>query len=323
MGTFASLTLPGEAAEQLESLSARATDCFSSVNNALSIYSTNSELSRLNLSAGVAPAPLSPESLDVLRLSLKYAELSDGCFDPTVAPLVQFWGFSGGTPPERMPSDTAVKAARNSVGYRYLEIHDDSAYLSRPGMKVDLGGIAKGYAVDLCYERLADNNSVSMLINLGGNIRCHGTATRNRQWRIGVRNPFDGAKTIGALELASGMAVATSGSYERFVTIGGERYSHLIDPRTGRPSRGIAGVTALSSSATEADAMSTVLFIMGMEESRKVLSSLPSCQALFVPDRHPMEIWITPGLQALFTPNPEHAARVRVLATEPDPCGKQ
>lgn len=318
MGTFASLTLAGESADQLEELSEKAVACFESINDSLSIYNPNSELSRVNIAAGMHPVQMSPASLKAIRLSLKYAKLSGGCFDPTVAPLVQLWGFSGGNVPAKIPSDKTIAEMQDRVGYNKLTLKDNSAFLNQPEMKIDLGGIAKGYAVDLCYEALTNAVSTGMLINLGGNMRCHGKPNKNRPWRIGVRNPFDGTKTIGSLEMKSGMAVATSGNYEQFVMIDEKRHSHLIDPRTGRPSRGMAGVTVLSTTATEADALSTALFIMGIKGSQTLLANLPTSEAIFIPDKKPMEIWITPGLENIFSPNPEHAEQVRVIQPMPD-----
>jgi len=313
MGTFASLTVSARDAGRLPELKATAQTCMERLNRSASIYLADSEISQLNAHAGEAPVDLSPSTLNLLRQAHQYSTLSGGAFDATVAPAVLSWGFSGGTPPTTLPDSEALSALCALVDYTQLTLSDTSAYLEKRGMMVDLGGIAKGAAVDLCYEEMKAAHVTSALINLGGNMRCHGTASDTRCWRIGIRNPFDGEHMLGSLQMKSGMAIATSGNYERFTEIDGVRYSHLIDPRTGMPSNGMAGVTVLSHSATEADAISTALFIMGIDEGNELVASLPTSEALFVPDRLPVEIWITAGLDDVFVPLDRYAACVTVL----------
>ena len=125
-----------------------------------------------------------------------------------------------------------------------------------------------------------------------------------------MRHPFQPDRSLGVLHLAHGQAVATSGHYERFVTLDGRRYAHIVDPRTGFPVEGMAGITVLASTAVEADALSTTLFVLGMQEGLTVLQKKPGCAALFVPDQQPLQIRITPGLADWFTPDPNVAAQV-------------
>lgn len=313
MGTFASLTVSATDAGRLPELKELAQACMERLNQSASIYLTDSEISELNAQAGKDPVDLLPGTLNLLRQANHYSTLSGGAFDVTVAPAVRSWGFSGGESPTALPGSETLAALRALVDYKQLTLSGTSAHLNRTGMMVDLGGIAKGAAVDLCYEELREADVTSALVNLGGNMRCHGTASDTRCWRIGIRNPFDGEDMLGSLQMQSGMAIATSGNYERFVEIDGVRYSHLIDPRTGMPSKGMAGVTVLSNSATEADAMSTALFIMGMQEGNALVSSLPTSEALFVPDRVPIEIWITAGLDGVFVPLDKYTTCVTVL----------
>ncbi|MBT3192944.1 MAG: FAD:protein FMN transferase [Verrucomicrobia bacterium] len=316
MGTFASVTVRSDDAEHLAYYHETTSHAFDELNQLLSVYLPDSEISQLNGSTGMVA--ISQETLTMLQETVRYAHGTSGAFDPTVSPLIQLWGFSGGSAPSGFPAAEIIAGALEQTGYQHLKLSPASplssmAGFDRPGMSIDLGGIAKGFAVDRAYGRLTETRPANALINLGGNIRCHGKATPERPWRIGVRHPFDTSLTIGALTMQSGMAVATSGNYERFVTIDGERYAHIVDPRTGCPVKGMAGVTALSTSATEADALSTALFVVGIEGAPALLKALPTTHALLVPDRTPMEIWVSPGFQEVFTPHPEYADAVRLL----------
>lgn len=313
MGTFAGVSVPDRDREHLKKYADLARDIFREIDNTLSVFKPDSEISRLNQSAGKFPVPVSRHTIEVLELALKYGEASGGSFDPTIAPLVRLWGFSGGTVPDKPLNETDIRAALRSVGYGHVILSNKTVRLDMPGMSVDLGGIAKGYAVDLCYRKLAALNVRNVMINLGGNIRCRGAARTGRPWKIGVRNPFDLSRIIGTVNLTTGMAVATSGNYEQFVTIGTERYTHIIDPRTGYPVKGIAAVTVIGASAVETDAASTALFVMGINESEVLLNRLPDCHALFIPDERPIRILISPGFEEYFTPDAAFADKIQVM----------
>jgi len=315
MGTFAAITVADQDCEYLDKYASTARDLMRELENSLSVFKPDSEVSRINQSAGQCPVPVSDYTREVLELTRKYVEISGGCFDPTIAPLVQLWGFNGGTVPDESLDETSVRSLLRCIGYGHLVLSGDSAYLDTPDMQLDLGGIAKGYAVDVCYRKLMEMKAENVMINLGGNIRCHGMSRGNKPWKVGVRNPFDPHSIIGTISLTEGMAVATSGNYERFVTIGNKRYAHIIDPRTGYPVRDMAGVTVISTSAVEADAMSTALFVLSIEEGGKVLSLMPQCHALFIPDKQPLRIWVTHGFAQHFTPEPNLANHIFELTT--------
>ncbi len=316
MGTFASLTLPASESNRLELCVSETTKCFKEVDEMLSVYIPESEISELNSTTGIVS--VGDETFMLLEDVAFYADLTEGAFDPTVGSLIQLWGFSGGEPPKTMPPEDAIAQALERSGYKNLLIEFTSkgrreVSFTRPGMSIDLGGIAKGHAVDNAYHLLSRHESLSALINLGGNIRCLGKASRKRPWRIGVRNPFDGTQLLGSLSLEPGQAIATSGNYERFIMLDGKRYSHIIDPVTGYPVQGMAGVTVLSGDAKDADVMSTALFVKGMDGAPALLAKRPETHALLVPDRTPIEIWVTHGLKKKFKPLPEYKKAVRVL----------
>jgi len=280
--------------------------------NRISIFKDDSEISRINQAAGWQPVKVSPETFDLLRMARHYAELSDGCFEPTVLPMVQLWGFNRGKLPTALPSTDDVRHAKERVGWQHLILTNGEAFLDKPGMSLDLGGL-KGYAADVCWNRIKADGGTNFLVDLSGNMRCAGSPRPGDSWKIGVRNPFDQEGLLGVLRMPSGMAVATSGNYERFVVIEGHRYGHIMDPRNGRPMEGMAGVTVLTTTAGEADALCKPMFILGPEGSRQLRRKLPGCQVIFVPDVQPAKILITPGLKECFTPLPDYANNVVVL----------
>jgi thiamine biosynthesis lipoprotein len=257
----------------------------------------------------------------MLQTTLNYSRISDGAFDPTMKPLIKMWGFNGATAPENLPSAQTISDTLKKTGYTKLELSQSDAvpptYTLHPhGMSLDLGGIAKGFAVDQAYNEIMQNPktaNLNLLINLGGNIRCHGQATPDRPWCIGVRNPFDSGRIVGSITMTNGSAVATSGNYERFVIINGKRYAHIIDPRTGDPVQGMAEVTILSNNATETDAISTSLYIAGVKGAPDILAKLPNCRAIIIPDKHPIEIWISPDMKKFFTPLPQYSKNVHLI----------
>ena len=313
MGAFAEITVSGNDREHLQEYASVAKETLSELENSLSLFKPDSEIARVNQSAGKAPVAVSASTAEALGLALRYAEISHGCFDPTVGPLVRMWGFNGGTVPDKPLEEAMVRAALQLVGYKHLAVSDTQAYLDVAGMSVDLGGIAKGYAVDVCYRKLVAMGARNIMINLGRNIRCGGVGRGNRVWEIGVKNPFESNKIIGTINLTDGMAVATSGNYERFVTIGNERYTHIMDPRTGYPVKGMAGVTVISTNAAETDGMSTALFVLGMKEAKAVLARMKDCHALFIPDERPIRICLSPGFRKYFDCNPAYADRMEEL----------
>ena len=303
MGTFTTIAVPRADRDRLPEAASIMRESFASLESALSVYRPESDLSRVNQAAGEHPVLVSPLTHEAVSLALRYAEHTNGAFDPTVGPLLDLWGFRNGSPSQR-PEPKAIEAVCLRVGYTHVTLATNGIALAQAGMQLDLGGIAKGMAVDDVYEALRPMSMSGFMINLGGNIRVAGVPGPNRTWSIGVRDPFDKETLLGVLRLPDGMAVATSGHYERFVEIDGVRYAHIMDPRTGVPVSGMAGVTVVSRSATEADALSTALFVAGIDAGQELLKQFPASHALFVPDEQPTRLIISPGFSAYFTPVP-------------------
>ncbi|GBC84209.1 FAD:protein FMN transferase [bacterium HR11] len=247
------------------------------------LYDPSSELWALNRRAGGPPVPVSEPLWDVLEQALAYSRETEGAFDVTVGPLVQLWGFLEG--PRRVPSDEEIAQARTRVGYRKIELDPlrRTVRLATPGMVLDFGGIAKGYALDRAVERLRQAGLRHGLLNFGGEIYAMGASDGTDQpWTLAVRHPRRPDQAWQAFQVRD-MAVSTSGDYERFFVVRGRRYGHILSPWTGRPvETDVVSVTVVTPSATEADALSTAFLVMGPERA----------QALVGPDRCRYVLWI-------------------------------
>lgn len=272
MGTLATVTVVASddavAAAAIEAAHERIGD----VNRLMSTYQEDSEISQLNQAARGTQIAVSAETFECLKRALEICRLSGGAFDVTCRPLVGLWRAAGvrGT----LPTDAELAAAVARVGCESVDLHAAvrGVRLTQSGMEVDLGGIAKGYALDLAAEAIMDAGASSGLVDIGGDIR----ATGERSWRIGVRHPFraDRSETICVLEV-NDRAVATSGNQERYTEIEGRRFSHIVDPRTGWPAEQAPSVTVIAADGTTADGWATALSVLDVEEGAELLASLP------------------------------------------------
>lgn len=246
------------------------------------IYNPNSELSKLNLNAFKHPVVCSDVLWDILKKSKQYYELSNGAFDISAAPLMTLWGFYKKR--KTLPSLKEITAAKKCVGLDKVifDEEDKSIKFSIPGMRLDLGGVAKGYAVDQAVKALKKHKIQSGVINLAGNAYCFPVPPPGRSsYSIGVRDPFIKNKLCGVIKI-SNTSVSTSGDYERFVIIEGKRYSHIMDPRTGLPISNISAVTVVTQSACDADALSTMILINGEKSRDLLLKEFPDINILII-----------------------------------------
>lgn len=254
------------------------------VDSLMSTYRPESEVSRLNAAAGTgAWTRLSAGTAAVLAAALDLARATGGAFDPTVGPLVRAWGFHGGE--GRLPPPAEVDSLRALVGWRTVELGGGRARLGLPGGALDFGAIAKGYALDRAVAAMRATGVAGGMVDLGGQVAVFGVPPDGgRGWPIGIRDPRRPEDVLGTVVLEAGSA-ATSGDYERFFEIGGTRYSHVIDPRTGRPVRGVAQVTAIAPDGTSADGLSTALFVLGPTAGPAWLAAnRPDVTAVWVAD---------------------------------------
>lgn len=296
MGTFAEVSIYSSVGKTADTAIENALDEMERMDGIMSNYKENSELSQLNAKAAKAPVPCGGELLDVLEKSQFYSELSDGAFDITVSPLVALWGFFNQK--GHIPSDTEIERLLPAISYKNVVI-SKSSDTKKPGTvvfkngktQIDLGAIGKGYAVDKALEVVKKYGVDNACVNLGGNIYVLGTPAGKKSWRIGVQHPRDKDKILGYLELKD-EATATSGDYERFFDMNGKRYSHIIDPRTGRPVSGIFAVTIVAPTGTEVDALSTSVFVLGTEKGLKLIKKVAGADALIAYEGKNGEIMI-------------------------------
>jgi thiamine biosynthesis lipoprotein len=313
MSTFASFSLAGPEYQRLEEWTSDTRALLADVEKTLSFFQPDSELSRINQSASIGPIEASPMTTKLLAESVHFGSVTHGAFDITVSPLVRLWGFGGKPAPITVPSPDELVRRLSRVGYTHIQISSNTVYFNQPELTVNLGGIAKGFSVDLCFDQLRARGAAHFMMDLGGNIRCSGTPNGKDPWRIGVRNPFQTDEIVGVLELTDGMAVATSGNYERFVMIDNVRYSHIINPTTGYPVQGMASVSVLATNATQTDALSTGLFVAGIKEAIGILKQVPGSEAMMVPDSQPLQLYITPGFRKHFTPFKAYEKSIIIL----------
>ena len=261
----------------------------------LSVTDEASEIARLN---GTGAAALSDETAKLLRFALDMGEKTGGALDITLYPVVRAWGFT--TDDYRVPGDDELAALLARVGWESVTIDGNDAHLPE-GAMVDLGAVAKGYASDRLAALLRGGGADSALIDLGGNIYCVGAKQSGKDWRIGVRDPRDTSSYVGALAVKN-RAVITSGSYERFFTADdGTVYGHIFDPATGRPAdSGVISATVVGENGMLCDALTTALYVMGVEKAGALLKTLDGVEALLVDEDG--AIWLTPRLKDSFTP---------------------
>jgi thiamine biosynthesis lipoprotein len=252
----------------------------------MSTYRHDSLLSRLNRAPSGEWLQASSELLDVLEPAQTLSELSGGAFDVTVGPLVNLWGFGPVDAPDAIPSASDIAAARNRVGYQHLELRRPAQLRKQRELYIDLSAIAKGYAVDRMAQYLLARGCESFLVEIGGEVRVHGRKSGGAAWRIGVESPdpdaLGGVLRVIRTEQLEGIAMATSGDYRNFLELGGQRFSHTIDPRTGVPvAHRLASVTVLHGSTLWADGFATLLNVMGPTEGFE-LAEREHLAALFV-----------------------------------------
>ena len=240
------------------------------VNAQMSTYDPNSELSRFNASRGIEPFPVSAATARVVAKALELSELSDGAFDPTVAPLVELWNFGNGRQTPRIPEDAEIDAARARVGYQHLKVQHDPPALQKdlPELAVDLSAIAKGYGVDVVSELLAEQSNLSaFMVEIGGEVRTQGLKPDGTPWRISILKPVEGSFENYRVVGLSSESLATSGNYRNYFDVDGVRYSHTIDPSTGRPvTHDLASVSVLANDCMTADGVATLITVLGPEQ---------------------------------------------------------
>lgn len=276
MGTTVTIEAAGADRATLEQASAAAFAEMARIEALMSPYRPDSDVS--HLTAASRAATVAPETAEVITLGLEIARRSGGAFDLTLGRLKTLWGIDSEAP--QVPTAAAIAEALRGIGPEALAISGRHVTKAKPQLAVDLGAIAKGYAVDRALAVLRDHGVTSAAVNAGGDIALLGTR-QGRPWRIGIQHPRQPDGVLATLEVAD-RAVVTSGDYERAFEHNGRRYHHLFDPQSGYPADRCQSVTVLAPRAVLADALATALFVLGPQQGLALLRDYPGVDALIV-----------------------------------------
>ena len=257
------------------------------------------ELMAVNDAAGEMPIGVSEDTFRVVAQAVDYSRLTGGAFDVSVQPLVSLWGI--GTEWAAIPPEEEIRAAVAAVDYRAVRLDPPSQeiFLPEPDMGIDVGGIAKGYAADEAARILREEGVESALLDFGGNIQTVGTKPDGSAWRIGIQVPdATRGQYVGIADVVD-LSVVTSGTYERYFVEDGVRYHHILDTTTGHPVRnGLASVTIITGESIRADALSTAVFAMGLEDGLAFVEGLAEVEAFFVTTER--EVTMSSGVDEYF-----------------------
>jgi thiamine biosynthesis lipoprotein len=297
MGTFAQVTVAAVNKQQAQVYIEAAFERMRQINLQMNDHDPNSPISQLSMTAHLRPVEVSPELFGVIETSLHYSKLSDGAFDITVGPETRLWRKMAET--GQKPAEEEIAEAKAKVGYEKLTLDKAGRTIqfAVEGMKLDVGAIAKGYAVDLAVGILQEKGVVGGMVDIGGNIRCFGQGPgENGQWFIGLQDPRHEEAILMKLRL-NNMAVATSGDYRRVVVIDRQSYSHILNPKSAESVKELASVTIIAPTATDADALSTTVSVLGKEKGLVLIRQLGNAEAILITTHEPDKLIETPGVQ--------------------------
>jgi thiamine biosynthesis lipoprotein len=314
MGThlaFTAYTTPQADATGVRAAFAAAVGEIKRIETLMTTWRPDSELSKVNLAAGIAPVNVSPETYDVIAESIHTSEISEGTFDITFESLHGLWKFDQDLDPHP-PTEAEVKAKLPLLSYHHIRLDPggvgrDAAgaspeavlptvFLDKKGVRISLGGIAKGYAVDRASKVLLDRGIESFFVQAGGDLYTHGKKADGSDWSAGVRDPRGPEGSYFALLGVTDHAFSTAGDYERSYIVNGRRYHHIIDPRTGYPAMASRSVTIWAPTALQADALDDAVFILGPEKGLALVESQDGVGAVIV-DGH-NKVWVSRRLQS-------------------------
>ena len=250
----------------------------------LNNFEAESEISSVSRGAGIKPVHVSMETMDLMQKTIGISKITNGAFDPTIAPVLKLWKFSGRPADPSMPGSDALKRALKLVDHRKIKINPESStvYLEDKDMEIDLGGIAKGYAADKAIEAIKAEGIKAALVAIAGDIRGYGLNTAGNAWKVGIQDPRpenpDSERpwedVFASIHL-NDSAISTAGDYQRFFIKDGKRYHHIIDPVTGFPSdSGLISVSVIAPEGYMADGIDTAILILGAEKGMKLLESM-------------------------------------------------
>lgn len=294
IGTVVSITLYGT---DDESTMDGVFEILKEIDKDFSLTIDSSEINKINKNAYNSPVEINDDLINVIEDSLYYSKLSNGLFDISIEPLVALWGI--GTEHAKVPSDEELKSVLAMINYKNIHLDNNMISFDENFTKLDLGAIAKGYAADRIVDYLKEKGVDRAIISLGGNVYALGSKSEDASWRIGIQNPNEGrGDIIGSLSV-SNKSVVTSGLYERYFEEDGIRYHHILNTKDGYPiDNEVLGVSILSNKSIDGDALSTITFILGVEEGLKLIETLDDVEAIFI--TKDSEVYTSSGLKDIF-----------------------
>jgi thiamine biosynthesis lipoprotein len=300
MGTEVTITVVAPSSEEGEAAIDAGMAELRRLDAMMSLYKDTSEITKVNLAAGKKPVKVSPEMIEVVEHAAEVSKLSGGVFDVTVGPLVVLWQMR--LKEGKVPTDEEIARIRPLVNYRNIVIDKKAStiFLKKTGMIMDFGGM-KGYTADRVADIFKRRGIQNAIIAVAGDIWVLGHREDGKPWRIGVQHPREHDKTLTVLDL-SDKYISTSGDYERFVIKEKKRYHHIIDPRTGKPSKGVISATLIGDKGALIDPLAKAPFILGPEEGLKIVKKLDA-EAIIVDEQG--KVFMTDGIKNLLD-QPEH-----------------
>jgi len=303
MDTFVTVTVVADSNATADKAIESAFDVIERFGNLINFYSDRSELSAINRNAGIQAVKVSPETLDIIERAVYIAEKSGGAFDPTIGPEIKLWDFLN----KIKPSDTEIRKKLPLVNYKNVIIDKgkSTVLLKKKDMLLDLGGIAKGYAADLAVQSLKQQGISAGIVAIAGDIKAFGLKPDNKPWIIGIKNPRqtnNDDEIIAKIHLSS-KAISTSGDYERYFMLNGQRFHHLLIPQTGLPGYACQSASVIADEGVMTDGFDNALFILGPEKGLALAKEI-GLDAMIIDDKG--AIHTTVGLQGKLTIERNH-----------------
>lgn len=253
------------------------------IEDLISDWKPTSQISQVNQKAGKQPVIVDKEVLELTQRAINYSKMTDGAFDISFAAMDRIWKFDGSM--DQLPTENEIQQAIRNIGYQNIQIDTlhQTIFLNKEGMKIGFGSIGKGYAADRASILLKGLGVEAGIVDASGDISSFGTQINGKPWRFGITNPFETDDYADIISLTDG-SVTTSGDYEKYIFIGDTRYSHIINPKTGWPSKGLTSVTIIGPSAEIANAFSTSIMVLGAKKGKALLNKYPEFIGLFITD---------------------------------------
>ena len=272
MGTFYGVKVVGDFPGGQQALQTQVDTLLKHYNDEISTYDPNSSLSKFNQQQTTAPYPVSQDMADIVISTVRVGQRTQGVLDVTVGPLVNLWGFGPDKRPVKIPTDAQIAAARQRVGIQHLhvDVSADHAELRKdiPNMYVDLSTVGEGFGADKVADFLESRGVHNYLVEIAGASRSRGVNAKGEPWKLAIQKPTDELDEVQAIVKPDGRAISTSGSYRNYYELDGQRYSHIIDPATGKPiTHRLVSATVITPTALEADGLDTALMVMGPEKA--------------------------------------------------------